>query len=282
MKMGQFRIRTITTKYWRPGENYLEQIIRGIDGMLADGDFLVISEKALSTASGNIVEESEVTPSLTAKLIARFWMPICWGYLLGQVCHLRQRLVGQLQQYPFDEGSRHKQVVLKHAGFLNALMFGSEGGIDGSNLPYAYVSLAMKNADEVARHIRARVWRTLRKNIRVLIVDTDKTFSFRNFHFTPRPQPVKGIYSFGGLICYVVGRVLKLTKRATPLAVAGCKLPAERALEIAEAANRARGFGAGRTVWDMAGKFNVDLTHVSWEMLETVRHKPIFILRSKR
>jgi F420-0:gamma-glutamyl ligase-like protein len=43
-----------------------------------------------------------------------------------------------------------------------------------------------------------------------------------------------------------------------------------------------RGFGAGRTVWDMAETFKVDLADVSWEMLETVKHKPIVIVRAKR
>jgi F420-0:gamma-glutamyl ligase-like protein len=76
--------------------------------------------------------------------------------------------------------------------------------------------------------------------------------------------------------------MFKLKRSATPIVVAGCQIPAEKALAIAEVANRARGFGAGRTVWDMAEKFKVELTEVSWEMLETVKHKPIVIVRSKR
>jgi len=32
----------------------------------------------------------------------------------------------------------------------------------------------------------------------------------------------------------------------------------------------------------MAEKFNMTLTEVSWEMLETVKHKPIVIVRRKR
>jgi F420-0:gamma-glutamyl ligase-like protein len=76
--------------------------------------------------------------------------------------------------------------------------------------------------------------------------------------------------------------MFRLKRRATPLAVAGCEVSAEAALEIAEIANRARGFGAGRTVWDMAERFKVGLTEVSWEMLATVKHKPIVIVRSKR
>lgn len=280
--MNKFRALAIITKYWKPGENYLEEIIKGIDGKIADGDFVVISEKAVSTALNNIVDENGVRPSLSAKLIAKYWMCIVWGYFLGPLCHFQERLLQRLREYPFETGSRHKQVALQYVGLLQALMFGSEGGIDGSNLAYSYVSLPLKNADELAQKIRKQIWSTLRKKVFVMIADTDKTYSFRNFHFTPRPKPIKGIHSLGGFISYVIGRMLRLKRRATPIAVTGCQISAEKALEIAEVANRARGFGAGRTVWDMAEKFKVELTEVSWEMLETVKHKPIVNVRSKR
>jgi F420-0:gamma-glutamyl ligase-like protein len=280
--MNKYKALAIITKYWMPGENYLEEIIKGIDGKIADGDFVVISEKAVSTALNNIVDESHVKPSLSAKLIAKYWMRIVWGYFLGPLCHFRKRLLQHLRKYPLEMGSRHKQVALQHAGLLQALIFGSEGGIDGSNLAYSYVSLPLKNAAEIAMKIREQVWSRLRKKVFVIIADTDKTYSLRNFHFTPRPKPIKQIHSFGGFISYVAGRMLKLKRNSTPIAVAGCQIPAEKALEIAEVANRARGFGAGRTVWDMAIKFKVGLTEVSWEMLETVKHKPIVIVRSKR
>ena len=161
-------------------------------------------------------------------------------------------------------------------------MFGSEGGIDGSNLPYSYVCFPLKKTDEIAEKMRRRILETLGKRVIVIVVDTDKTYSFRNFHFTPRPNPVNGIHSGGGFLVYVIGRFLKLKKRATPLAVAGCSLSTEEALHLAEVANRARGFGAGRTVWEMAERFDVELADVTWEMLETVRHKPIVIVRKKR
>jgi F420-0:gamma-glutamyl ligase-like protein len=280
--MSRYKVLAITTKYWETGESYLEEIIKSIKGKIADGDFTVLSEKAISTASNNIVDENGVRPSLSAKLIAKYWMCIVWGYFLGPLCHFQEKLVQRLREYPYETGSRHKQVALQYAGFLQALMFGSEGGIDGSNLAYSYVSLPLKNADELAQKIRKQIWSTLRKKVFVIIVDTDKTYSFRNFHFTPRPKPIKGIHSLGGFISYVIGRMLRLKRRATPIAVTGCQISAEKALEIAEVANRARGFGAGRTVWDMAEKFKVELTEVSWEMLETVKHKPIVIVRSKR
>jgi F420-0:gamma-glutamyl ligase-like protein len=280
--MSRYKVLAITTKYWETRENYLEEIIKSIKGKIADGDFTVVSEKAISTASNNIVDENGVRPSLSAKLIAKYWMRIVWGYFLGPLCHFQERLLQRLREYPFENGSRHKQVALQYAGLLQALMFGSEGGIDGSNLAYSYVSLPLKNADELAQKIRKQIWSTLRKKVFVIIADTDKTYSFRNFHFTPRPKPIKGVHSLGGFISYVIGRMLRLKRRATPIAVTGCQISAEKALEIAEVANRARGFGAGRTVWDMAEKFKVELTEVSWEMLETVKHKPIVIVRSKR
>ena len=161
-------------------------------------------------------------------------------------------------------------------------MFGSEGGIDGSNLAYSYVSLPLKDARVAAEELRRQIQLRLRKKVFVLIVDTDKTYSLRYFHFTPRPNPIKGIHSFGGFIVYVTGRMFRLRKRATPIAVSGCSMSVEEALEVAEIANRARGYGAGRTVWEMAERFNVDVDDVSWEMLETVRHKPIVIVRGKR
>jgi F420-0:gamma-glutamyl ligase-like protein len=73
-----------------------------------------------------------------------------------------------------------------------------------------------------------------------------------------------------------------LEKRATPLAVAGSQITTEEALEIAKMANRSRGSGAGRTVWDMAKTFRVTLTGVTWEMLDKVKHQPIVIIRPKR
>jgi F420-0:gamma-glutamyl ligase-like protein len=269
----------IKTKYWRPGENYLNEIIKGVSQKVMDGDFLVLSEKAIAVALGRIVDESRVSPGLNAKIIAKIWMPIVWGYILGPLCHLKPKLIRQLRNYPKDAGSRHKQVVLQHAGLMHALMFGSEGGIDGSNLPYTYTSLPLENAQRIAEEIRRAIYDVLGKNVYVMITDTDKTYSFRNFHFTPRPKPIKGIHSLGGLIAYLAGRILRLKRRATPLAVAGCSLPTEEALRIAEFANRVRGYGAGRTVWEMAERFGVSLTEVSWEMLEMVEHKPIVIVR---
>jgi F420-0:gamma-glutamyl ligase-like protein len=280
--MPKYKALAIVTRYWRPGENYLEKIVDHVRGKVANSDFVVVSEKAISIALNNITDESNITVSLAARLIAKYWMRFMWGYFLGPLCHLRRRLLRHLRTYPFEVGSRHKQVALRKAGILQALMFGSEGGIDGSNLAYSFVSLPLENACEVSVKVRKEIWARLQKRVCVIIADTDKTYSFRNFHFTPRPKPVKGIHSLLGFVAYAVGRMLRLKSRATPLAVTGYEISVEEALKIADFANRVRGFGAGRTVWDMAEKFKVELTEVTWEMLETVKHKPIVLVRTKR
>jgi len=280
--MTKYYALAVATKYWKPGENYVNDIIDALEKRVDHGDFVVVSEKALSTAIGNIIDESAVRPSFNAKLISRLWMRIVWGYFLAVLCRFGQRLTRRLREYPLEAGSRHKQIALQHAGLLQALMWGSEGGVDGSNLPYSYVSLPLDNPYEVAEEIHKQIWLKLKKQVFVIIVDTDKTYSFRNFHFTPRPKPMKGIHSLGGVTTYVIGRTFRFRKRPTPLAVAGGELHAKEALKIANIADRARGPGSGATVWDMAARFNVAVTGTSWEMLAEVKHKPVVLVRAKQ
>jgi len=270
----------VKTQYWKPGEEYLAQIAKSIEKEVRDGDFVTVSEKAISTALGNLVDESAIRPGLTARFLARYWMRYVWGYVFGPLCHLREKTVQHLRAYPIEEGGAHKQVALEHGGLLQAFMMGSEGAIDGSNLPYSYVSLPLKNAQQTAQEIREHIRSVLDKKVVVMIVDTDKTYSLGRLHFTPRPKPIRGIHSFGGFLAYVIGRFLKMKRRATPIAVAGSEMPVEEALRIAEIANRTQGFGAGRTIWNTAETFKVPLTSVTWEMLDRVKHKPIVIIRA--
>jgi F420-0:gamma-glutamyl ligase-like protein len=280
--MTRYHALALTTKYWRPKTDYLREVVAAVDGKVSDGDFVVVSEKALSTAQGNIVDESIFNPTLTARFLAKSWMPFVWGYFLGVACHFGQRLLRRIREYPAETGGRHKQVTLQYAGFGQALMFGSEGGIDGSNLPYSLVSLPLQDSSAAAEALRQQILQTLDKTVSVLIVDTDKTYSFRNYHFTPRPKPMDGISAHGGLVAYVIGRMFKLRRRPTPLAVAGLPLHAEDALTIANVADRARGPGSGATVWDMAARFKVSATGVTWDMLAQLKHKPIVIVRKTK
>ncbi len=270
------------SKYWRPQTDYVTEIIKIIEKRIENGDFVVVSEKALSTALNNIADESSIVPNLNAKLITRVWMQIGWGYFLGVICRFGPRLLRRLRNYPFAAGSRHKHFSLQWAGPFQALMFGSEGGVDGSNLPYSLVSLPLKNAERLAKEICDQVLLRLGQEVTVIIVDTDKTYSFRTFHFTPRPRPMRGIHSRGGVCAYAAGRFLKLRKRPTPLAFSNERLQVEEALKIANIADRARGPGSGATVWDMAAHFGVYASGVTWYMLGALPHKPVVIVRKDR
>ena len=280
--MPKYQALALATKFWRPNEDYLSEIMTAVRAKVVDDDFVVVSEKALSTSLGRIIDERSVKPRYSAKIICRFWMRIVWGYFLGISCRFGQRLIFRLRRYPVEDGSRHKQVALQHAGLLQALMFGSEGGIDGSNLPYSYVSMPIENAATPANGIREGIRLKLGKKVTVIIMDTDKTYSFGNFHFTPRPNPMNGIHSYGGVFVYVAGRMLKLRKRSTPIAVAGRNMQAEDALKISNIADKARGPGSGATVWDMAARFRVGFASVSWDMLAKLEHKPIVIVRKSK
>ncbi len=280
MGVRRYKFYAVRTGYWKPGEDYVGEIVSALRGRVREDDIIVVSEKAVSTATGNILDESVVEPSLTAHLLAKYWMRYVWTFALGPLCHLRKETIQHFRNYPVKEGSAHKQVALRFCGFLQALMHGSEGGIDGSNLPYSYVSLPLNDSHRIAETIRRGIESKLNVSVTVVIVDTDKTYSWRNLHFTPRPKPVEGIVSEGGVVAYVLGRALRLKKRSTPLAVSGSSISVEGALEIAESANRARGYGAGRTVWDMANTFRVPLSGVSWKMLEETEHNPVVIARS--
>lgn len=277
--MNRYNLIAVTSEYWKPSRDYLAAIVNDLKGVVLDGDVVVVSEKAVSTATGNILDESIVKPSLAATLLAKCWMRLWWAYILGPLCRLKRETIRHFKNYPAKEGSRHKQVAIQRCGFLQALLPASEGGIDGSNLPYSYVSLPLKDALSVAEAIRSRLKMELGKSVTVMIVDSDKTYSWRSFHFTPRQKTIKGTHCLMGVAGYFGGRFFKLKKRATPLAVVGAKMGVEEALEIADLADDLRGFGVGRTVWDMAEFFDVPLTGVSWQMLEKTKHKPVVIVK---
>lgn len=278
----RYKAEAIETGYWMPSDDYLEIIAKALEGRIGNGDILAVSEKALSTAKGRIIDESQVKPGILAKFLARFWIRIVWGYFLGPICRLKNVNVRRLRNYPLKEGSAHKQVALWHASFLQALLWGSEGGIDASNLPYSYVSLPLDDPEETAEEIRQYLSDRLKKRIAVIIADTDKTYSSGGLHITHRPRPLKGIHSFFGVAGYVIGRASRMRRRSTPLAIAGSRIDVGLALDLAEASHKRRGSGAGLTVWDMAETFGVGITGVTWAMLRSLRHNPIVILRREK
>lgn len=271
----------VRTEYWMPGENFVEIIVETIKDRVKDGDMIVLSEKAISITTGNIVNEDAIEPGWLARFIGGIWMTLVWGYLLGRICHLKPKTIQRLRKYPYPEGPRHKELALNNVGLLQSLRHGSEGGIDGSNVAYSYVSLPLKDPRGMAEYIHREITAMLGRRVGISIVDTDMTYSLGPIHFTPRPNPIEGIFSWGGVFAYILGRMLKLKPRATPLAVVGWDTTTEEALNVAELAHHTRKDGAGKTVWDMAERFGTGLTSVTWEMLKSIEHYPIVLVRKR-
>ena len=268
----------VRTGYWTPGTDYLAEIVEAVRGLVRDGDIIAVSEKAISTAKGLIIDEARFRPGLLARLIVRLWVRRLWGGPLGRWARLRVRTLRNLRRYPLDFGARHKEVALRYVGLLQALRHYSEGGIDASNLPYSYVALPLPEALREAGRIASAVEEETGKRISVLIVDSDKSFTWRNLHLAPRRVETPGLIHIGGFLTFLLGRMLRLKARATPIASIGVENP-DLALTLAEVADRVRGYGAGRTVWEMARRLGVELTGVTWRMLRRVEHHPIVILR---
>jgi len=275
------RLRTLTfrTNFWRPGTDYVSEIIRVTSPHLKDGDIIAVSEKAVSTASGNIFDETGITPGRVARFLAGPWTRKMWAGPLGTMIGLKRQTLLNLRSYPVAEGAAHKQTALWHVGLLQSLRHYSEGGIDASNLPYTYVSLPLSKPIEVADNIRETVFQRTGKKVTVMIMDGDTTHSWRNLHLAPRRVSTPGLIHFGGVLSYIIGRLFGFKSRQTPIAVSGDLVNPDRALWYAKLFHRLCGGGAGRTVWSMSSKMETSLTGVTWEMLEAVDHFPITLMR---
>jgi len=269
--------KTLRTKYWLPGTNFFEILLEFSISNAKDNDFIVISEKALSTSLGRLIDEGKIVPSFSAKCLAKFWMRKIWGYLITVIARINRLNTERIRRYPLKDGSAHKQTVLTHCGPIYALKNFSEGGIDVSNLPYKYACLPLTDAQEIAEKISSLIFEKTRINLIVMITDSDKTFSLKNIHFSSRPTFVKEIYNIGP-IAYIIGRFFKMRARSTPIALSK-NIEVEDALRISAISNKARKFGAGRTVWDVATRFGAKMTEISWDMLNNCEHRPVVIVR---
>jgi len=269
----------VKTNYWRPGTDHISEIVRAVRGLMQDGDIVAVSEKAISTASRLVVDEENVKFGKMAEILVKVWMRRIWGGPLGKLTKLREKTLQRLRCYPKKSGAAHKQVALQHVGLLQALRHYSEGGIDASNLPYSLVSLPLIEPDKKAARIKEAIARELGKTVYVMIVDGDTTYSWRNLHLAPRHVHISGLVHTGGFLTFVIGRMLGLQARSTPVALTGRDFNPDWALTMANIAHRVGGHGAGLTVWDMSEKMGTSLTGVTWEMLERIEHAPIVILR---
>lgn len=273
----------IKCSYWKPGFDFINYMCKKLKNV-RDGDIIVFSEKALAVALGQVIDESKIKPSIISKILTYIIMRIVWGYILGPLVKLKRETLDWIRRYPVNEGASHKQIALIVGGILQALKPSSEAGIDTSNLPYTYASFPLEDCS-LAEKIRVKLSKRLGKNIAIMIVDSDRTYVLKktNLAWTSRKTCIDNLTNLG-VFSYIIGRFFKkyFKPKATPIMYSGYSLPLPILLEIAEIADRLRGYGAGRTVFEMAQTFNTTVNGVTWTMLEKIPHYPIVIVRLVR
>ena len=224
--MVKYRVVKVSSKIWKPKMDLAKTLEEMLKGRVENGDFVVLSEKALAVALGFIFDEENVKPSKISKVFTFFWMRIVWGWFLGPLCRLKASTIGWLKNYPLEEGSAHKQLTLKFVGILQTLKPTSEGGIDGSNLPGRLVALPIKNLKPLLENLKTILSRRLGVNLTFMVVDSDRVYILKNKSFNLAISTRKTCFReivYMGFLAYILGRVFRrfFKPNATPLMVVG-------------------------------------------------------------
>ena len=123
---------------------------------LADGDVLVIAQKIISKAEGQMVVLATVQPSARAKELARE---------LDKEAELIEVILGESRKIVRTGG--RAMIVETHHGFVCA-----NAGVDQSNVGLKQVALLPKDADRSARQIRSEILRRTGKQVGVIVSDS--------------------------------------------------------------------------------------------------------------
>ena len=270
---GDYMVIPIETGYIKPNED-LSSIINPACELMEDGDYLVIAETPVSVSQGRLIDESEYTPSITAKFLTTVWSKYLWGYVFGPLLKIKKRTIKNLRRLP-DETKAHKEVVLQLYGLKHALKPASEAGIDLSNAPGTYVSLLPEDPEKVACEIKAKIG----KNVCVMIIDTDATYMKNGKYFTGLPIAIEGIESDKGFFGYAKGQ-LSENMGSTPL---GCseKMSVEHALKIANIAEDYQKSLSTemKTIHSVKKVLGTSETGVTIEALDSITHTPAVVIR---
>lgn len=123
---------------------------------LADGDVLVIAQKVVSKAEGQMVALASVEPSAQARELARE---------LDKDAELIEVILGESRKI-IRTGGR-AMIVETHHGFICA-----NAGVDQSNVGLKQVALLPKDSDRSARQIRDEILRRTGKQVGVIVSDS--------------------------------------------------------------------------------------------------------------
>ena len=270
---GDYMVIPIETGYIKPNED-LSSIIIPARELMENGDYLVIAETPISVSQGRLIDESEYTPSLTAKFLTTVWSKYLWGYIFGPILKIKKRTIKNLRRLP-EETKAHKEVVLQLYGLKHALKPASEAGIDLSNAPGTCVSLLPENPEKVACDIKEEIG----KEVCVMIIDTDATYRKNGKYFTGLPIAIDGIEADKGFFGYVKGQ-LGENMGSTPL---GCSedISVEKGLKIANIAEDYQKSLSTemKTIHSVKKVLGTSETGVTIEDLDSITHTPAVIIR---
>lgn len=272
---GDYIVIPIETGYIKPNDD-LNSIIEPAKRIMRDGDYLVIAETPISVSQNRLVDESEFSPSLTAKFLTTVWSKYLWGYVLGPLLGIKKRTIKNLRKLP-EQTKAHKEVVLQLYGLKHALKPASEAGIDLSNAPGTYVSLLPENPERVAKELKEKIG----KDVCVMIIDTDATYMKNGKYFTGLPVAIPGIEADRGFFGYFKGQ-LSENMGSTPL---GCseKIDVETALKMANIAeDYQRSLSTEmKTIHSVKAVLGSEIDEVTIEDLDSITHTPAVIIRKK-
>ncbi|WP_456418394.1 coenzyme F420-0:L-glutamate ligase [Methanocaldococcus infernus] len=275
----------IKTRYIKKGENFIPIIVEAIKNSgikLEDGDFVVLSEKMVSTAEGNFIDESKYKPKMLAYL-TYYWSKYIWGYVLGKIFRLKEEKIKNLRNMPKRESLKHKQMIIEELGLLYSLKPYAEGGIDLTNVPYTYACPLPKEPEKWASLLRKRIKEELGVDVNVMVSDTDATYRLFNFYFTALPYAIKGIHILPGIVGFLLARIIELLKLGgfagcTPLAVVGNhNLKIEELVRIAFIADRVH--ITTKNMGEVLKKHNSYI--ITEEILEKLEHTPVVVIKMK-
>lgn len=271
-------------KYWIPGTNVIDEIVKAYGKLLRDGDLIAISEKAICTAKGNIYDESRITSvDPITKISSYIVNKVLWGKVLSS--KLPSEAVEMIRWVPIRYVASHKKLALKYGGLIQFLKPYSEAGIDATNLPYTYVSLPLREADREARYIKYKVERKLKIKVNILIIDTDRTFKIKgvdNIAITTRPSTIKGLIDMGGL-GFIIGKIFKnkfFEEYPTPIAYKGEYMNLTDILRATKFADKLMGHGFGRDVMEMLRRMGKgSFEEIKWIDMYRIKHYPAVVIR---
>lgn len=276
----------LRSSIWRPGTNFKKKIAELVKEIVSEGDYVVVSEKALSAALGLLYDESLIKSDAYSRVMTYLTTNLLWGSLLSRVCKLSNETILLLKNYPIIEGSRHKKLALRIGGILQALKPTSEAGIDTTNIPKHLVSLPLKEPFKVAHEIRHHLAQHLGVNVQVVIADSDKCYRLKlnpKLILTSRKTKIPPSIDLG-FLSFLIARMFSslFSPYATPIGYSPTNVDVNELLIISELADRARGFGVGRTVYEVERKLGVRASEVTWDLLDSFPHYPVVVVKKVR